>query len=173
MFEVLAFVFENYWGGDSCPELPALQRKLNAVGFDNQEIMDALLWLEDLKSATHALQAQDGTAKSPDAFESASQRLNACKAISPDVSMRVFTKAEQIHIGVDGWGFVAFLVSIGALPCDRLELVMERVMAAPGNPVSMDDLKLIVLMVFWSLGEEPDALLLDELCDHRSNRLAH
>ena len=66
MFEVLAFVYENYWGGDSCPELPALQRKLNAVGFDDQEIQQALLWLEELKSATRRLHAQYPTTASPE-----------------------------------------------------------------------------------------------------------
>jgi Smg protein len=30
-----------------------------------------------------------------------------------------------------------------------------------------------VLMVFWGLGEEPDALVLDELCDNPATRLAH
>jgi Smg protein len=37
----------------------------------------------------------------------------------------------------------------------------------------LDDLKIIVLMVFWSLGEKPDTLMLDELCDTTSHRVAH
>jgi Smg protein len=28
-------------------------------------------------------------------------------------------------------------------------------------------------MVYWSIGEEPDALVLDELCDDADFRLAH
>ncbi len=32
MFEVLVFVYENYWRGDACPELSQLGRKLSAVG---------------------------------------------------------------------------------------------------------------------------------------------
>lgn len=173
MFEVLAFVYDNYWGGDSCPELHALQRKLNAVGFDGQEVDDALLWLEDLKSAASRLHSPgDGatTRKTP------SNRLaqSPCAPLAPSESaMRVFTPLEQKHLGVAGWGFITFLASIDALPSDRLELVMERAMAAPGDPVSMDDLKLIVLMVFWSLSEEPDALVLDELCDNLAYRLAN
>jgi hypothetical protein len=39
--------------------------------------------------------------------------------------------------------------------------------------VSVDDLKIIVLMVYWSFGEEPDALVLDELCDPADGRLPH
>jgi Smg protein len=30
-----------------------------------------------------------------------------------------------------------------------------------------------VLMVFWSAGIEPDALVLDELCEDNQDRLAH
>ncbi len=158
MFEVLAFVYENYWGGDSCPELPALQRKLNAVGFDDGEVIQALLWLEDLKSATREL---------PPA------RAIAAPDTSGTTALRVLTQAEQTHLGSAAWGFLIFLVSAGVLPPERLELVMDRMMAAPGAPVSVIDLKLIVLMVFWSLGEKPDALMLDELCDHQEARLAH
>ncbi len=50
---------------------------------------------------------------------------------------------------------------------------MDRAMAAPGDPVELDDLKIIVLMVYWSFGEEPDALVLDELCDDAQDRIAH
>ena len=32
MFEVLVFVYENYWRGDACPELEQLGRKLSAAG---------------------------------------------------------------------------------------------------------------------------------------------
>ena len=53
------------------------------------------------------------------------------------------------------------------------EIVIDRAMAAPGDPVPLDDLKIIVLMVYWSFGEEPDALVLDELCDDSAGRLAH
>jgi len=52
------------------------------------------------------------------------------------------------------------------------EIVLDRAMAVPGHPMSLDDLKIIVLMVYWSVGLEPDALVLDELCDDDS-RVAH
>ena len=52
------------------------------------------------------------------------------------------------------------------------EIVLDRAMAVPGHPMSLDDLKIIVLMVYWSVGLEPDALVLDELCDGQ-DRVAH
>jgi Smg protein len=45
------------------------------------------------------------------------------------------------------------------------EIVIDRAMAVPGQPMVLDDLKIIVLMVYWSMGVEPDALVLDELSD--------
>lgn len=167
MFEVLAFVYENYWHGDACPELPALQRKLNAVGFDDDEIQDALIWLEELKSATRSLPPTPAGRCCPGEPLARTTTDTSVKAF------RVFTLAEQLRLGCEGWGLIAFLVSAGALPWDRLELVMDRAMATSTMNLSVDDLRLIVLMVFWSLGEEPDALVLDELCDNHTDRVAH
>lgn len=164
MFEVLAFVYDHYWHSDACPQFPALKRKLNDVGFDDDEIVNALVWLEDLKSAARVLPI------APHAHPPSSPIAPA--AASPR-SMRVLTRQEQARLGPVGWGFVLFLIQCGALSPERLELVMDRAMAAPGQPMALDDLKLVILMVFWSLGEEPDALVLDELCDHPNHRLAN
>ncbi len=56
MFEVLVFVYENYWRGDACPELPQLGRKLGAMGFDDEEIQQALVWLDGLNLAARNTQ---------------------------------------------------------------------------------------------------------------------
>ena len=42
MFDVLVYVYEHYWRGEACPELPLLGRKLSAAGFDADEIEQAL-----------------------------------------------------------------------------------------------------------------------------------
>jgi hypothetical protein len=51
MFEVLVFVYENYWRGDACPEPQHLGRKLSAAGFESDEIAEALAWLDGLNTA--------------------------------------------------------------------------------------------------------------------------
>ena len=38
MFEVLVYVYENYWQGDACPAPRQLSRKLIAAGFESDEI---------------------------------------------------------------------------------------------------------------------------------------
>jgi Smg protein len=53
------------------------------------------------------------------------------------------------------------------------EVVIDRALAANDAPVSLDDLKIIILMVYWRFGHEPDALVLDELCDGPEQRVIH
>ena len=40
MFEVLVYLYENYWRPDACPEPKQLSRKLSAVGFESEEIQE-------------------------------------------------------------------------------------------------------------------------------------
>ncbi len=169
MFEVLVFVYENYWRGDACPQRDSLERKLSAVGFEDEEIQEALTWLGDLKAATL------GTEQSP--------RSNAQRDVAPPSqtclhqpspnSMRVYSTREQAHLGAACISFIRFLEQLGVLPIPMREIVLDRALATSSDPVSLDDLKIIVLMVYWSFGEEPDALLLDELCDSSATRVAH
>ncbi len=169
MFDVLVFVYENYWHGDACPELAHLERKLSAVGFDPEEIQDALTWLDDLNLAASGLKpAAIGQATVSDT------PLSDIATWTPSPhSMRVYSLAEQNHLGSEGLGFVTFLENSGALSAMMRELVLDRAMAALSDPLPLDDLKIIVLMVFWSLGQEPDLLVLDELCEDTSQRVAH
>ena len=87
--------------------------------------------------------------------------------------MRVYSVSEQDRLGAQCLGFVSFLESSGVLPAAMREIVIDRAMAAPGDHMSLEDLKIIILMVYWSFGQQPDALVLDELCDPAEGRLAH
>jgi Smg protein len=171
MFEVLVYVYENYWRGDACPEPEQLGRKLSAQGFDAEEIRDALRWLDGLRLATQGVpltRHADGIS----ATVSLRSPADAALPASPG-SMRVYSTAEQEHLGAECLGFISFLESSRVLPSGMREIVIERAMATPGDPVALDELKIIVLMVHWSTGVEPDALVLDELCDDTSDRIAH
>jgi Smg protein len=171
MFEVLVFVYENYWRGDACPEPEQLGRKLSAHGFEAEEIRDALHWLDGLSLATQGMQLE----RDDDGSAATVTLRGPAEAAMPqsDDAMRVYSQAEQEHLGADCLGFIRFLESSDVLPCGLREIVIERAMAAPGDPVALDELKIIVLMVHWSTGIEPDALVLDELCESREGRTAH
>ena len=170
MFEVLVFVYEHYWRGDACPQWNQLERKLHSVGFEPQEVKDALHWLTGLRQAT------GNTVRPPKASPPA---LPAAATLAPAThfgagdSMRVYSVAEQNRLGAHCLGFICFLEQAAALPPHMREIIVERAMACGTDELDLEDLKIIVLMVYWSFGEEPDALVLDELCDDASNRLAH
>jgi Smg protein len=150
MFDVLVYLYENYWRPDACPDHDQLSRKLTALGFESDEIEDALSWLDGLadSAASHS-------------------------GIQGEQSMRVYTGAEHDQMGEESIAFISFLESARVLPPSMREIVVDRAMAIAGGPVALEDLKIIVLMVFWSLGEEPDALILDELFVDASERLIH
>jgi Smg protein len=150
MFEVLFYLYENYWRPDACPEPAHLARKLTAVGFEQDEIHEALSWLEGLAHLA-------GSEVAPQS----------------DLAQRFYNAWELEHLGETSIGFIRFLESAGVLPPAMREMVIDRAHAIPGAPVDLEELKLIVLLVFWSLGEEPDALILDELFVDESDRLIH
>jgi len=150
MFDVLVYLYENYWRPDACPDHRQLSRKLSAVGFESDEIQEALTWLDGLASSAES--------------SAGVQR--------PD-SLRVYSEAERELLGDESVGFISFLESAGVLPPPMREMVLDRATAVGGGPIDLDDLKIIVLMVFWSLGEEPDALILDELFVAPEDRLIH
>ena len=163
------FVYENYWRGDACPQAEHLERKLSAVGFEATEIHEALAWLSGLSLATRDTQLAPATQKpGPSVDASPSVALHE----SPG-SMRVYSVAEQYRLGSECLGFISFLESSGVLPAHMREIVVDRAMASSADALCLEDLKIIVLMVYWSFGEEPDALVLDELCDDASDRIAH
>lgn len=150
MFDVLVYLYENYWRPDACPDHAQLTRKLSAIGFESDEIAEALTWLDGLACVANT--------------HTGEQHAD---------SLRVYSAAEQDHLGENSIGFLSFLESAGVLPPPMREMVIDRATAIPGGPIDVEDLKIIVLMVFWSLGEEPDALILDELFVDEADRLIH
>lgn len=150
MFEVLVYLYENYWRPDACPEPKQLRRKLSAVGFESDEIQDALRWLDGLASSAESVTGSPVPG-----------------------SMRIYTDAEREVLDEHSVGFISFLESAGVLAAPLREMVIDRAMAVGSGSMDLEDLKIIVLMVFWSLGEEPDALVLDELFVDPDDRVIH
>ena len=66
-------------------------------------------------------------------------------------------------------GLVMHLENIGVLDPVLRELVMDRAMAAAGRTLSLDQLKLIVLMVLWNLETPASRLIAEELLSSSQN----
>jgi Smg protein len=154
MFDILVYLYETYYRPDACPEPAALAKKLSAVGFDEGEISEALLWLTDLTEMAgveHALTAAS-------------------------TGTRFYIEEESEALGTAAVGFIQFLESAKVITPLQREIVIERALALDESPVTLGKLKVIVLMLLWSQGKEPDALMFDDLFgadDQQPVRLLH
>ena len=152
MFDVLVYLFENYYRTEAYPDQDTLQRKLHAAGFENDDIHDALDWLNLLTRAP-----DDGLPESLDAR----------------ISFRGYTADELAKLSLESRGFIAFLEGAEILTPLLRELIVERVTALPDEVVGLDKLKVIVLMVLWTRRGNVDALILDELLPDGEMRQIH
>jgi Smg protein len=145
MFDVLVYLYETYYRPDACPDPEALVKKLSAVGFEEEEISKALGWLTDLAETNNEF----------------SGRYPQQAAFS--FGTRIYVDQELDQLGTAAAGFIQFLESAKVINPIQREIVIERSLAANESPMSLDTLKVIVLMVLWSQGKEPDSLMFDEL----------
>jgi len=139
MFDILVYLYETYYRPDACPEPAALARKLSAVGFDDVEITEALDWLNGL--------------------------TQMASSVDPDLESdgtRFYIAQEVDVLGSAAVGFIQFLELAGLLTASQREIVIERALALEA-PVTLGKLKIIILMLLWSQGKEPDALMFDDL----------
>jgi Smg protein len=145
MFDVLVYLYETYYRPDACPDSEALVKKLSAVGFEEDEISKALGWLTDLAETTNEF-----------------SMLHPQQASFPS-GFRIYVDREFDVLGTAAIGFIQFLESARVINPLQREIVVERALAASDTQISLDKLKVIVLMVLWSQGKEPDGLMFDEL----------
>jgi Smg protein len=145
MFDVLVYLYETYYRPEACPDPEALVKKLAAVGFEEEEISEAIGWLTDLAETTNEF----------------SDRYPQQTTFS--FGMRIYAQRELDVLGTEAVGFLQFLESAKVITPIQREIIIERALATKEPLVSLDKLKVIVLMVMWSQGKEPDALIFDEL----------
>jgi Smg protein len=158
MFDVLVYLYETYYRPDACPDSEALMKKLSAVGFEEEEISKALGWLTDLAETANKLSSR-----------------HAQQTAFPS-GFRIYADRELEVLGTATVGFMQFLESAHIITPIQREIVIERALAASETQISLDKLKVIVLMVLWSQGKEPDGLIFDELFldeDDAQSRLLH
>ncbi len=152
MFDILVYLFETYYNPQACPKAEVLAHKLAAIGFEDEDINDALSWLHSMgetSSQCQPLEQQSAT------------------------SLRVFSDHEQHVLGADAMGFITFLQNSGALPAHLREILIESAMAVDESPVSLEKIKIVALMVLWSHEAEIDHLIFEELLSDDSTRLSH
>ena len=163
MFEALNFVCNHFWHNQAHPELANLGQQLNAAGFAADEVADALQWLRGLNLASRCEADPSHGFAAP----------ATSGAALPATGLRAYTRREQHRLGVDSMGFIHRLECMGALPTRLRELVIDQAVAVGASGLTVAQLKLVVLLVYRSLGYTPDDLILDELQNHSRPPLCH
>lgn len=152
MFDILVYLFENYFHTDACPDPEQLALKLSAAGFEDEEISEALEWLDGLQ--------QVGSDSRP--------------GIAADnTSIRCYSDEESAKLDIECRGFLAFLENSDVLSPLTREMIIERAMALPSAGVSLSKVKIIVLMVLWNQHQAMDTLILEELLSSDDARFVH
>jgi Smg protein len=142
MFDVLVYLFHNYYTPQACPTADVLAKRLAAAGFEDDEIDDALHWLMGLAQTTeHCVDLAQHTG----------------------TGTRIYAERERQQLSPEAIGFITFLENTDVLVAPLREIVIERALACEESPVTLERIKIIALMVLWSQEAEVDHLILEEL----------
>ncbi|MBX3639085.1 MAG: DUF494 domain-containing protein [Nitrosomonas sp.] len=142
MFEILYYLFENYFDSGSYPDSATLTRKLTMAGFNDEDIHQALDWLSDL--------AQQDNGSYPE-------------SLAENKSVRCFSAVEMEKIDTEGRGFIIFLEQSKIINPLQRELLIDRVIALEEGSSSLEKIKLIVLTELWMHNQLSDDAVLEKL----------
>ena len=150
MYDILVYLFENCQQAEIADDRERVARKLSAAGFEDSDISEALHWLAGVLRAPHG-----------------------ARPTLPDTraSFRAYAPRELAKLDAECRGFLLTLEHSGILTPETRELVLERSLAASGSALSLDQVKLIVLMVLWNQQTPTSRLLAEDLFSSAHSRL--
>jgi len=150
MYDILVYLFENCQQAEIAYDRDRVVKKLSAAGFEDSDISEALHWLAGVLHAPHVLR----------------EPLPDLRA-----SFRAYAPRELAKLDAHCRGFLLTLEQSGILNADTRELVIERALAASGDALSLEQLKLVVLMVLWNQQTPTSRLLAEDLFTAQHARL--
>jgi len=150
MYDILVYLFENCQQAELAFDRERVARKLSAAGFERSDISEALHWLAGIQRSPPPEQVA-----LPDGRR----------------SFRAFAPRELAKLDAACRGFLMTLEQAGVLSPENRELVIERSLAASGASLSLEQLKLIVLMVLWNQQMPTSQLVAEDLFSAPHTRL--
>lgn len=141
MIDVIAFLIEYFQDVDAFPPRKDLGVLLEEVGFNDEEIGDALSCLDDLR------------------FEP----LIPAEKLRNSTGSRIYNNEELDTLPLEVRGLVHFLEQNGALNPEQREFVLNALMNLPYEDITVDHAKVLALLVLWAHRSELPVLIGDEL----------
>lgn len=141
MFEVLVFMFENYFAHHAMPDADVMGQELSAAGFEQTDIDGAFDWYDEMK-----------------------YRLT-----QPDIKyshqysgMHVFSETELKKINTESIGFVMFLQQANVINDMERDLIVDRAMALKQQEITVEEMRWITMIALWNEGREKDYLFVED-----------
>ena len=150
MYDILVYLFENCQHYELSNEKDRVAKKLSAAGFDDSDISEALSWLAGIVRGPH-------------------------RSLAPlpasGVAFRAYAPKELAKLDADCRGLLIYFEQSGILTPQMREHVIERALAATGDGLTIEQLKLIVLMVLWNQQTPSSRLIAEDLLSPIGTRL--
>jgi Smg protein len=141
MYDILVYLFENCQHAELAYDRERVAKKLSAAGFEDSDISEALHWLAGVRVARSVREPL------PDSRS----------------TFRAYAPRELAKLDARSRGFLLTLEHSGILTAETRELVIERALAANGDTLSLEQVKLVVLMVLWNQQMPTSRLLAEDL----------
>ena len=141
MYDILVYLFENCQHAELAYDRERVAKKLSAAGFEDSDISEALHWLAGVRVA-HSVREPLPDSRS---------------------TFRAYAPRELAKLDAQSRGFLLTLEHSGILNAETRELVIERALAANGDTLNLEQLKLVVLMVLWNQQMPTSRLLAEDL----------
>ncbi len=141
MIDVVAFLIEHFSDIHSCPPIEDLGAILEQEGFDNEAISGALMCVHLLNEL-------------PLSFENGLEDSSA---------MRIYHAEETEALSTDIRALLHFLNESGSINAQQREFVIHALMHLPYDEITLDNAKVLTLLVLWAHRCELPVLIGDEL----------
>jgi Smg protein len=150
MYDILVYLFENCQQHEVCNEKERVAKKLSAAGFEESDISEALTWLAGVARGPHR-----SLAPLPDS----------------GAAFRAYAPRELTRLDAECRGLLIYFEQSGILNAQTREYVIERALAATGEGLTLEQLKLVVLMVLWNQQIPSSRLVAEDLLSPTTARL--
>jgi len=135
MFEVLVFMFKNYFANQAILDDVTMEQELSEAGFEQGDILGAFDWFQEMKSMLNAPE-----------FDYAHSKT----------AIRLFTASESKRVDTESLGFLIFLQQANVINDVERDLVINRAMALNMPKITIEETRWITMIALWSQGRDKD-----------------
>ena len=129
MFEVLVFMFKNYFANQAILDDAEMEQELSEAGFEQDDILSALNWFESMKSMLNTPELDYAHAKT---------------------AIRIFTANESKRMDTESLGSLIFLQQANVIRSLLVFLALNK------TKISIEETRWITMIALWSQGRDKD-----------------